>query len=408
MNNDAIASSLMSSRGISFNDKKKMDELTSKIVMRFHVWLVNKNYTDVSYNQISNDIKVKDSSSTDTNYRNERFKLQLLECEKARKDHEDAKRLEYEKVKDKVTKRVNDVLESQLKSFLYEAPLTKLFDPIPDFSYFLSVAYKPTLSFKQLYPIAILNKRISDKILNIARNHPSYTKNKERSTQINDTKVAISQIGIDNCRLLFPIIMADHLSAYDDELKLVRKKIWKHLLICSHATCERLAEGEIDNPEQGILLGTIRQLGLLVIVNHFKLAFEDSLLQVMKEYRDHNQMLEYFSCSAIKLPFGILPKLLQKHEKHVVKRLISHIDWGIENVHLQEALREDLNDISVENRSEFGVALAQARAFSIFDSMDKNKLFPTKFSRHWFTNVRLSGPALSNIQKKSTSKLFIC
>ncbi|QFT39930.1 MULTISPECIES: HDOD domain-containing protein [Vibrio] len=399
---------LMGRRRLSIHDRHKMEQLTSKVMTRYHLWLVNHKYALQHADDLFLDeqwTKYRGLSEEDEAI-SQRFKRELLECEQASQSSRQDAHAEKLKVQSRVMQNVENTLKARLATLFQEADLSKLLNPVPDFSYLVSVAYQPSLSFSRLYPMCELNRALSKQVIHLAKSPRFSMKGTRRTTALDDPKVALAQLGIENCRRFLPLLMARPLATpTDGVMSSISNKVWQHLLVCANATHHRLEEAGVVSPEQGMLLGTIRHLGLLVVINHFQTQFEEALLQVMQDYRQSNCMTEYFACSEIKMPLVLLPQLLQRHERGIVERLIAHIDWGPSAMPLARALLEDLEDAPLDTRSIYGVALGQGRAFAVFDNMDKNQIFPTKFAPHWFANVRLSGEALSKLQQSHPGML---
>ncbi|MGF1756464.1 hypothetical protein L4D76_00610 [Photobacterium sagamiensis] len=124
----------------------------------------------------------------------------------------------------------------------------------------------------------------------------------------------------------------------------------------------------------------------------------------MQDFRKRELREEYFSCVDITPKLGVLPEIIQNWEKEVTRRIVDYIDWGPRNLHLKNALLEDIEDVPVLDRSLHGAALGQARAFSVYDMMDRSKGFESQHAPFWLANMQIDGKMLADIRKQDPGK----
>ena len=215
----------------------------------------------------------------------------------------------------------------------------------------------------------------------------------------NDTKLAIGLLGIDNCRLLLPILMVKPLLRWDSPVtKLIAPKLWQNMILTANVTRLRLIDAEVKSPEQGIAIGILRTISQFAIVNNFPLIFEDALVERMQFYREENRREEYYACAEIKPTMEVLPEALLCLEKILTKKIVEYIEWCPTSIHLKNALIEDLDDVPMLDRSPYGVALAQGQAYSIYDALERSHVFVEKHKPIWFANVQMPADALKSIR----------
>nr|WP_241214368.1 HDOD domain-containing protein [Vibrio alfacsensis] len=234
-----------------------------------------------------------------------------------------------------------------------------------------------------------------------------YGERNTRSGKTNtDPKVAIGQIGIENCRRLFPILMARPMLRWNDKnIQVLVPKLWQQLVLTSNVAKMRLEEARVRDADSGVLLGTLRTLGSVIIINHFTSAFEDAMVEVMLNYRKANRREEYYACTDVKMNTACLPKVLVEMESIVTRKLLNTFDWPKSVEHLKVAILEDLDQIPILQRSQYGAALAQARAYAIYDGLSRSGLFFEKHKPFWFANVQISGEALTSIRMHAPGKM---
>ena len=187
--------------------------------------------------------------------------------------------------------------------------------------------------------------------------------------------------------------------------KLIAPKLWQHMILTANVTRFRLEEAQVRSPEQGVAIGILRTISQFAIVNNFPMMFEDALVERMQFYRDKNLREEYYACAEIKPIMSILPDVIIGLEKSLTRKVVEFIDWSPTNVHLKNALIEDLEDTPMLERSPYGVALAQAQAYSIYDALERSNVFVEKHKPFWFANVQMPPDALKAIRSSHPGRI---
>ncbi len=141
------------------------------------------------------------------------------------------------------------------------------------------------------------------------------------------------------------------------------------------------------------------------VVNHFSQLFEDALVEKMQQYRAEHRREEYYACAEVQPTFSVLPNVLVKLEHKLTEKLIEHIEWSGTNLHLKNALIEDIEKQPVLERTSHGVALAQARAYSIFDCLDRSNVFVEKHKPFWFAHVQMPPQDLERLKQLKPGKI---
>ena len=193
----------------------------------------------------------------------------------------------------------------------------------------------------------------------------------------------------------------------DENTKHIAPKLWQHLMVTANATRIRLQDTSVREPDVGILLGTLRILPMFLVCNHFSQTFEDALVQTMLSYREasdkHN---EYYACTEVLPDTSFLEKVFSSMEMTLLNKLIEHIDWSPNTTYIKQALVEEVDGVNVSDRSVYGAALAQAHAFSIFESLNNSELFNLKHRPYWFSQVQMSGLAIAQMKSRVPGQLM--
>ncbi|MCZ4294512.1 HDOD domain-containing protein [Vibrio sinaloensis] len=325
----------------------------------------------------------------------------LLECESSKVKERRKAIEERQKVFGQVVDDIAEHAEKTMVERLSKMTPLQLFGKFPDFSYFLSVAYSPSLTFPKLSVLTTNDHQLKSNVLALVNNPKFCGRLGKTVRNQQDPIAAIGTLGIDNCSLLFPILMAKPLLRWHDPVtKSIAPKLWQHMILTANVTRLRLEQANFKNPQQGILLGVLRTISHFAIVNHFSQLFEDAQIEKMQSYREKNMREEYYACAEIKPELSILPSVISRLEQQLTQKVVDAIEWTPFTFPLKNALQEDLDNIAVIERSEAGVALAQAQAYAMFDTLDRSGVFVEKHKPFWFANVQMPPDALLAIRDK--------
>jgi hypothetical protein len=332
----------------------------------------------------------------------------LLKCEKQKVIERQERIEDRQIILDKVVKRVSVKTEKLMIERLKKMEVGRLLWGFPDFEHFSSFAYSATLNFKKLGTLTTLSPSLKYNVLDLVGNTRFCELIGKVPKHTNDPLVAIGYIGIDNCRRLFPILMSKSLLRWaDNNTKSMAPKLWQHLIVTANVTRMRLQSAGYKEPDEGVLLGVIRSIAQIGISNYFTQIYEDALLEVMQECRESEDMESYFACSEVKPTLAVLPNVIYKLDRLLSERIVAHIDWDPRVMHLRTALLEDITDTPIIERSLHGVALGQARAFTIYDILNRSSAFVQKHTPYWFANVQLDGDTLRRLTNSNPGKLTL-
>ncbi len=330
----------------------------------------------------------------------------LLECEASRVY---AKRRAYQeqiRIQNTVLKDVAIHLSKSMRTKFLAEPVASIFNRFPDFNHFLASAYSPSLTFIQLESLLINDTQLRGNVLAMVNNPTFCLRLGKAERALENANMAIGRLGIENSRLLFPVLMAKPLLKWGDAVtKNVAPKLWQDMIITANVTRLRLQQASLSDSEQGIMLGVLRSVGKFALSNHFSQMFEDSLVAQMQLYRDQNRRDEYYTCADIKPNLKLLPNLIEKFEALITQRIIESLEWNHTNSHLKTALLEDLEEKPVLQRSNFGVALAQGVAYSMYDTLNRSKAFMDKQKPFLFAHTQMPAEALKEISAQNRGKI---
>ena len=385
-------------------------KLSINVEKHFNKWLVSPKFklkqTTVD-TLLSLENRYCDSVIFDENDRISHNQRILLRCEQdrvsARREKVVAKQKTLRYVIDDVCNTASELMIEKLEQTL----MSSLFSELPDFNHFASVAYSSSLNFSKLHQISAESRPLSSSLIEFVSNPEFTEKYGKKSKVVLDPKVAARQIGIENCKLLFPLLMSQQLIKWsDDNIKPIVPKVWQHLVVTANSTRMRLQETSVKEPDAGILLGVLRTLPLFVICNHFSATFEDALVKTMLGYRDASDKHdEYYACTEVIPNTQFLESMIETLDTKLLKKLVGYIDWSPNNQFIKRALLEEVHDIPVLERSVYGAALSQGRKFSIFEALENSELFNIKHRPYWFSTVQMSVATMEQMQARIPGKL---
>lgn len=389
------------------------NDLAHKIALqtraRHAKWLVSLKYildqSDVD-NALSRQSEFCDSVILKEEERITENQRLLLECESSKVEERRKAVEERQKVFGQVVADIASHAEKSMIEKLSQMTPMQLFGKFPDFSYFLSTAYSPSLTFPKLSVLTTNDNALKSNVIALV-NNPKFCGRLGKSVRsLQDPLAAIGTLGIDNSVLLFPILMAKPLLRWHDPVtKSIAPKLWQHMILTANVTRLRLEQSNYKNPQQGIFIGVLRTISHFAIVNHFSQLFEDAQIERMQYFREQNMREEYYACGEIKPDLSILPNVISSLEQKLTQKVIDAIEWTPFTFPLKNALQEDLDNIAVLERGEAGIALAQAQAYAMFDTLDRSGVFVEKHKPFWFAHVQMPPEALNAIRDKHPGKI---
>lgn len=385
-------------------------KVSKEVELRHAKWLASMNH-QVDQSQVDKLLSLQGRycddvifSEEDRVTRNQRI---LLMCEQERVKEKRQVVEDRQKTLQTVINDVSKVAEQMLGKKLEALPIDKLSSNLPAFEQFASFAYTPSLSLQKLTDLANSSHQLSSTIADLIEN----SRLRERGSAAknnSDVRIAIGRIGVENCRKLFPVLMARPMMRWaDNNIKVLTPKFWQQLVLTANITKMRLNETNVPDPDCGVLIGTLRNLGSIILINHFTDTFEDALIEVMLNYRKTNRKDEYYACADVRPNSAFLPKVIVNMEALVTKRLVENFNWPKNVEHIKVAILEDIENKPVLERSVYGAALAQARAYAIYDNLSRSEVFTEKHKPFWFANVQISGEALSSIRMSAPGKMTL-
>ncbi|UXI00016.1 HDOD domain-containing protein [Photobacterium sp. TY1-4] len=406
-----MVESIFSEKRYTKEAQAAASEISQQVQQRHARWMVSQQYL-VNQDDVDHLLsRETEFCETIILYEEERVtnnQRLLLSCETdkvlERRAESVVRQERYKRLVELVQHAASKVMETRFQ----QTDITRLLSVHEGFGDFASFAYSPTLNFQKLGSLAILYHSLGVNLLDLV-NEPKFCRQMGKAPRkISDPKTAIGFLGIDNCRMLYPILMAKPLLKWADKnTKLMAPKMWQHSIMLANATRMRLSDVNYREPDEGIFLGIVRSIGQFTICNHFTNCFDIALERVMMELREQERREDYFACAEITHSMEFLPEVLAKWEKKLTQKIIDYIEWTPRTLHLKNALEEDINDVPIYERGLHGAALGQGRVFTIYDMMSKSKAFSHDHAPYWFANMQMDGRILKSISSRNPGKFTL-
>lgn len=397
-------SDIISNKKYGEKDQEVAKKHSAAINERFNKWLVSFKFL-LDQEEID-DIFSGQSEACDSiivceSQRVSTYQRLLLDVEKNSVIKKQTELAIKQKLNNEVVKQIVAEHKQIMTDFIQGKEIDALIKIPHGFGDFVSFAYSESITITKLYEVVYSNSTLNEAILSLA-NNPSFCESIGKPVKnIRDTKTAIGFIGVDKCKILIPILMFKPLLKWTDtNTKLISPKIWQHMILTANATKARLAESGYKNPEEGIAIGLIRNIGHFIINNYFSLTFERTMEKMMTKYREKGLMEEYYACADISPKLSFLPEMLGELSNKLSLEIIHKIDWS-NKIHLKNALIEDIEDKPVLERSLHGAALMQGRTYSVFNLMSKSKAFVDAHKTPYFAHCLLSKDAQKSISRSN-------
>lgn len=381
--------------------------ITSKVLSRYNQWVVSfKCLLDQSE---ADDLLGEHGVFAETVILSEtervtQYQRLLLEVEKHKVIEKRTAVAMKQKTHNKVSARAKEVTKELFDKYLDEHSMGAL--KIPEgFGEFLSFAYTPALNFKRLYEVTLMNRGLTEGLIELANNREYCISMNKTPKNICCVKTAIGFIGIDTCKELFPLLMVKSSLRWDDRnIPLIAPKLWQSVILTANVTRMRLESAGSKEAAEGMVIGAFRHLGRFAINNLFTKISEDALIQVSQEYREAGQMPEYYACAEITPKPGILVDVFEKWADRLTRDMVERSNWG-RSLHLKKAIIEDLDGVDVLDRGLHGVALGQGNTFAIHHLMSQSNSFIAAHDVGFFANMLFDPLDYQVIKKQKPGKI---
>ncbi|MCG6399792.1 HDOD domain-containing protein [Vibrio fluvialis] len=404
-----LHSEIITNRRYSEETNSVAEMVANVTRMRYFKWLVSRKFVldqDNVDTTLSDQARYCDSVIVSERERVTPNQRLLLECESLRLKDKRQKLEQRQRVHENVLQEVLALTETMMRDQLLATSPVQFFGRFPDFSYFTDIAYSPSLNISKLAVLTANDPMLRMEVLSLMKDERFLERIHRKPKQSSEPKVAIGTLGIDNCVRLFPILMSKSLVKWQEPaIKNIAPKLWQYMMVTANTTCLRLEVAGWRYPEQGLLLGVLHSLGMFTVVNQYPSFFKEALASKMQQYREQHKREEYYACAEVTLDMSVLPNLLTSLSQPLTRNILDYLSWAPSNQPIRIAIEEELNNVPILERSLLGIALAQGSAFSIYDSLERSKVFIDKHKPFWFARVQMSAKDVSFLGQSHTGRL---
>jgi len=287
-----------------------------------------------------------------------------------------------------VNKQVNDVFDN--KAYLYNNVLS-IEDAAPTILELLSL--KAT-SVNKIKPLATSLPWLATDLVSLV-NKPQYRKRAD--VQVNDAKLALSYIGLDNLKLVMPTFILKHwLPASTAPFSLMKRKLWNDSLSIALASSV-LAEHTGANCYMAFATGMMSNIGKLAITRCFLSTYNRMYKQEVrdafnaKDKRLHNILVK------IENPPELLLEQLILRSSKLSAELIELMNF--DRLPITEAMFDLAYTETIEKMSPIAQIITKAKVYVSYRSLAKANLINDEESALLFEAAKLNKAEISLLKK---------
>lgn len=287
-----------------------------------------------------------------------------------------------------VNKKVNEEFDN--KAYLYNRVLS-IEEAAPMILELLSLR---ATSINKIKPLATSLPWLATDLLSLV-NKPQYRKRAD--VQVNDARLALSYIGIDNLKLVMPTFILKHwLPASTAPFSLMKRKLWNDSLSIALASSV-LAEQAGINRYTAFTTGMLSNIGKLAVTRCFITTYDKMYKQELrdafnaKDKRLHNILIK------IKNPPELLLEQLILRSSKLSAELIELMNF--DRLLITEAMFDLAYVELIDKMCPIAQIVTKAKAYVCYRSLIKDNLITDEEKSTLFTSVKLSQSDVSLLNK---------
>lgn len=290
----------------------------------------------------------------------------------------------YEQVRAQVNKEFDN------KTHLYHNILC-IEDAAPAILELLSLR---ATSINKIQPLATSLPWLSTDLISLV-NKPQYRKRAD--VQVNDAKLALSYVGLDNLKLVMPTFILKHwLPNSTTPYGLMKRKLWNDSLSVALAACA-LAKDKNLNWYTAFTTGMLSNIGQLAVtrcfLNTYNDMYKDTLYKAVeeKDKRLHNVLVKVDNS-----PTLLLEQLTLRSSK-LSADLIELMSFT--RLPITEAMFDLAYSTDIDAMSPIAQVVAKAKVYVNYRSLTKANLIDENETTHLFEAVKLTEGEISLLNK---------
>ena len=250
-------------------------------------------------------------------------------------------------------------------------------------------------SINKIKPLASSLTWLTNDLINLV-NKPQYRKRAD--VQVNDAKLALSYIGLDNLKLVMPTFILKHwLPQTTIPYGLMKRKLWNNSLSIALAASFLAKEKSID-VYSAFTAAMLSNIGELATTRCFLNTYNDIYKQkvrkafIEKDKRLHNILIK------IEVPKELLLEQITMRSSKLSADLVEQMNF--ERLLITEPCFDLAYSESIDKMSPIAQLVAKAKAYVTFRALAKENLITSDETKTLLTSVNLT-PSEITLLKKS-------
>jgi len=287
-----------------------------------------------------------------------------------------------------VNKQVNEEFDN--KAYVYKSILS-IEDEAPTI---LELLFLRATSINKIKPLATSLPWLATSLINLV-NKPQYRKRAD--VQVNDAKLALSYIGLDNLKLVMPTFILKHwLPKTTSPFRLMKRKLWNDSLSIALASSV-LAEHSGENNYTAFTTGMLSNIGQLAItrcfLNTYNKMYKQQLLDALnaKDKRLHDILSKIENS-----PELLLEQLILRSSK-LSAELIELMNF--DRLPITEAMFDLAYVETIEKMSPIAQLVTKAKVYVAYRNLEKANLINDDEKAALFKSAKLSEAEISLLNK---------
>jgi HD-like signal output (HDOD) protein len=293
-----------------------------------------------------------------------------------------------------VNKQVNDEFDN--KAYLYNNVL-RIEEAAPTILELLSLR---ATSINKIKPLATSLPWLATDLVSLV-NKPQYRKRAD--VQVNDAKLALSYIGLDNLKLVMPTFILKHwLPTSTAPFSLMKRKLWNDSLSIALAS-SALAEHSGANKYTAFTTGMLSNIGKLAITRCFLNTYNRMYKQELREaFNAKDKRLHNILVKIENPPELLLEQLILRSSK-LSAELIELMNF--DRLPITEAMFDLAYAQTIEKMCPVAQIVTKAKAYVSYRTLAKDNLIDDEEQALLFESAKLTKAEISLLNKSDINHI---
>lgn len=249
-------------------------------------------------------------------------------------------------------------------------------------------------SVNQIKDLAVSLPWLSVDLINLV-NKPQYRKRVD--VQVNDAKLALSYIGLDNLKLVMPTFTLKHwLPTSTAPYGLMKRKLWNDSLSVALAS-KTLANAQGLDEFTAFTTGMLSNIGKLAVTRCYLNTFHEMYKNELREAFDNKDKRLHNVLSKIEASEELLLEQLSMRSAQLSADLIEQMNF--KRMGITEAIFDMAYGENLEKMNPIAQLVIKANAYVTFRSLAKEKLIDEEETKALIDNAKLTQEEIALLKK---------